>query len=336
MKEMIMSSSVYLRICNALVILLILLATVSISTNDIEYLEIRVLFGNSNPASNIEIILSKPVSMFKCGSQPRYILAKSFTNEDGIAGFNLTSSVDRICMFIKYGDTYIDLDRADPYNRGYLLDLEGDNRTYTFVLEIYPPTISTYNLSITVLKHEDRLEIQSLVFWFVVVDNDPENVYVEAKVFTRNRTFSLAIAKKDRLSLNSVNISFYQLIPDMHSTILQELNCNETPYIVLMVRDSEGFSILKKINITWQNIKYMELRDSSIEKELSDIINTISPRLNTTETTSEIMFSPINRTIQTQAIRDNRILLSNPYSIFIPLIGFATIILEYLRRRSTQ
>lgn len=320
------------------VLLIIILNTIIALTSNNRHIEIKVIYGNGEPASDLEIILSKPTKLFKCGMSPASynILSKALTDEHGIADFNVTGSIDKICIFVKYGDNYIDLDKTDPYSRGYLLDLSESNGTYIISLDIYPPAISMYNLSIIIQKLESGFKFQDFRFWLIVVDNEPNELDVTAKMFIGNRTFSLAIAGKDLLDVNSVNVSFGQLLPMLYGFIEEELQYNRTPYILLTIKDNEGFTLLKRINITWQNIRYMEINRTIIEENLSNIINTLTFRPNNTETTSGIMFSPTNITEGANIVEENKALLGSSYNVFIPLIGIATIILEYWRRRSTR
>jgi len=321
-----------------LILLIIILNSVISLTNNSRYVEVKIMYGNGEPAAELEVIITEPTAVFTCGMKPSQynVLVTTMTDSQGIIHFNLSRAINKICIFVKYRNNYFDLNKTNPYSRGYLLDLEDYNNTYTIVLDTFPPRVVNYNLSIIVQKISDIFELQDFKFWIIVFDNDPNSIDTEAKVFIGNRTFSLVIANVKLLNISHINITFTQLLPSFYNILEQGLSRNESAYIVLRLRDDEGFTCSKMINITWNNIKIVKVNKTSLEENLSSIISTLTFKPNNTVSTSMITFSPSNISGGTKGVEESRLLLSSGYDVFIPVLGIATIILEYWRRRSTR
>ncbi|RLG84436.1 MAG: hypothetical protein DRO40_01450 [Thermoprotei archaeon] len=320
------------------VLLIIVLNSVVSLTNSSNYVKLKIMYGNGEPAAELEVIITKPTAVFACGMKPSQynILARTMTNRQGIIHFNLSKTINKICIFIKYKNGYFDLNKTNPYSRGYLLNLEDYNYTYTISLDIYPPKVVIYNLSIAVQKINDVFELQDFKFWITVFDNDPNSIDTEAKVFIGNRTFSLAIANVELLNTSYINITFSQSLPSFYNILEQSLSQNESARIILKLKDNEGFTYSKTINITWNDIKIIKVNKTSLEESLSSIISTLTFKPNNTVSTSKMTFSPTNISGRIKEVEENRSLLSLGYDVFIPILGIATIILEYWRRRSIQ
>jgi len=320
------------------ILLIIILNSVISLTNNSRYVEVKIMYGNGEPAAELEVIITEPTAVFTCGMKPSQynVLVTTMTDSHGIIHFNLSRAINKICIFVKYRNNYFDLNKTNPYSRGYLLDLEDYNNTYTIVLDTFPPRVVNYNLSIIVQKISDIFELQDFKFWIIVFDNDPNSIDTEAKVFIGNRTFSLVIANVKLLNISHINITFTQLLPSFYNILEQGLSRNESAYIVLRLRDDEGFTCSKMINITWNNIKIIKVNKTSLEENLSSIISTLTFKPNNTVSTSMITFSPSNISGGTKGVEESRLLLSSGYDVFIPVLGIATIILEYWRRRSIR
>ena len=320
------------------VLLIIILNSVISLTNNSRYIEIKVMYGNDEPAAELEVIITEPTAVFTCGMEPfQYnVLAMTMTDNQGIIHSNLSRAINKICIFVKYKNNYFDLNKTNPYSRGYLLNLEDYNNTYTIVLDIYPPSVVSYNLSIIVRKINDRLELQDFKFWIIVSDNDPNSIDAEAKVFIGNRTFSLVIANMKLLNISHINITFAQLLPSFYDILEQGLSQNESAYIILKLKDNEGFDYSKMINITWNDVKIVKVNKTSLEENLSSIISTLTFKPNNTVSSSMIAFSPSNISGGTKRVEESRLLLNSGYDVFIPILGITTIILECWRRRSIR
>ena len=319
------------------VLLIIALNSVTALTDDDDYIEIKIVYGNGEPVSQLEVVITEPTAVFTCGIEPlQYnVIAKTMTNSHGSIHFNISRTINKICIFVKYRNDYFDLNKTNPYSRGYLLNLEDYSNTYTIILDICPPRIINYNLSIIIQKINNIFELQEFKFWIVVFDNDPERINAKAEVFIGDNTFSLVIANAELIGTSHVNITFTQLLPSFYDILEESLNRNDSAYIVLKLKDNEGFTHSKTINITWNNIEIIKVNRTSLEENLSGIISTLTFKSNNTVSTSKITFSPSNISRETKRVEENRPLMSSEYEVFIPALGIATIILEYWRRRGT-
>ncbi|GEM_PF-6014613 len=329
-----------------ILLLLLVIASAHIPAYTGGHLEIKVLYRNGKPAQGLEVVLSEPIPMFKCGREPKNVYTYTITNKEGLALFNLSYSVNKVCIFIKYNGRYIDLDPGNAYNNGKLIDLIPNNYTVeqSIVLDMQPPTITDYNLTIIIHRIRSRPVKEIFSFWILIEDNNPSDLQLNAYLYSTIKNASTRLVLKSKtISSNNpmiLNASFGLNRMSIYEDFIgNNLDKGSLPYIIVEIRDAEGFMDTLRINVTKYMITIIDIKsnETNVIRKLSnetEYIN-VSPG-NSASMPPEERYIPQNISREDTVVEKDDLTLMGLNNIFIPVIGIATVILEIWRRRSIQ